>query len=234
MKKNISLRCLSAGFLLLASLGSAHALEVNITKTISYVDTMHNGKPVRIQRVQDQTHSLDGAYTKTSRKCPPFCVQPMLAERGVNTVGELEVLEFIREKVNRGTGVLVDARTPSWHEKGTIPSAINIPFSTFADSTSDAVKGTALERLGVRMKSSDSDASIMDFFSQLIFDDDEIKQNLDFDNAKEVMVWCNGIWCGQSHAAISGLVRIGYPVDKIHYYRGGMQAWLSLGLTVVK
>jgi rhodanese-related sulfurtransferase len=27
---------------------------------------------------------------------------------------------------------------------------------------------------------------------------------------------------------------MGYPAHKIHWYRGGMQAWHSLGLTTVK
>ncbi|HEB77112.1 MAG TPA: rhodanese-like domain-containing protein, partial [Methylothermaceae bacterium] len=30
------------------------------------------------------------------------------------------------------------------------------------------------------------------------------------------------------------LISLGYPADKIKWYRGGMQAWLSLGLTTEK
>jgi len=48
------------------------------------------------------------------------------------------------------------------------------------------------------------------------------------------MLWCNGPWCGQSPHAIRGLLDLGYPAEKLYYYRGGMQAWQSLGLTVVK
>jgi hypothetical protein len=29
------------------------------------------------------------------------------------------------------------------------------------------------------------------------------------------------------------MIEAGYPAEKIHYYRGGMQVWRSLGLTVV-
>ena len=29
------------------------------------------------------------------------------------------------------------------------------------------------------------------------------------------------------------LLKMGYPPEKLKYYRGGMQAWTSLGLTVV-
>ena len=54
----------------------------------------------------------------------------------------------------------------------------------------------------------------------------------DFTNAKKLVLWCNGMWCGQSPRAIKGLLGQGYPAHKLFYYRGGMQAWQSLGLTV--
>jgi rhodanese-related sulfurtransferase len=52
--------------------------------------------------------------------------------------------------------------------------------------------------------------------------------------AKKVLLFCNGPWCGQSPMAIKAMLREGYPADKILYYRGGMQAWHTLGLTVVE
>ncbi len=52
------------------------------------------------------------------------------------------------------------------------------------------------------------------------------------DNAKPVALFCNGIWCGQSPTAIRNMIEAGYPADRIFYYRGGMQVWLMLGLTV--
>jgi rhodanese-related sulfurtransferase len=55
----------------------------------------------------------------------------------------------------------------------------------------------------------------------------------DFSDAKEVLLWCNGPWCGQSPRAIRGLVSLGYPVEKIHNYRDGIQMWQSLGFTTV-
>jgi|SRR6056297_190239 len=50
--------------------------------------------------------------------------------------------------------------------------------------------------------------------------------------AKQVALFCNGIWCGQSPTAIRNMVEAGFPADKISYYRGGMQVWRLLGLTV--
>ena len=54
------------------------------------------------------------------------------------------------------------------------------------------------------------------------------------DNAKPVALFCNGPWCGQSPTAIRAMVKAGYPADKIFYYRGGMQVWRILGLTVIE
>ena len=67
---------------------------------------------------------------------------------------------------------------------------------------------------------------------------DELGCEIDFDGwdctgAKEVALFCNGMWCGQSPTAIRAMIGAGYPVDKIRYYRGGMQDWRILGLTVV-
>jgi len=212
---------------------SAYALDVKISGTISNVETTHNGELVRIQRIQDQNHVLTGGYTKTSRKCPPFCVQPIHVAPGVTTVGELELLDFIKTKLNNGTGVLVDARTPSWYKKGTIPGSINIPFTTFGKKSSTLVKTSGLAKLGVTMRDENDQGSFMDQMISIFSNgNNEELTRWDYSGAKDVLLWCNGIWCGQSPRAIRGLLSLGYPADKIFYYRGGMQAWQSLGLTV--
>ena len=53
-------------------------------------------------------------------------------------------------------------------------------------------------------------------------------------NAKNVALYCNGLWCGQSPTAIRAMLRETYPASRIFYYRGGMQAWKILGLTTVE
>jgi len=68
---------------------------------------------------------------------------------------------------------------------------------------------------------------------------DELGCEIDFDgwicdDAKPVALFCNGPWCGQSPTAIRAMIKVGYPADKIHYYRGGMQVWRMLGLTVIE
>ena len=49
--------------------------------------------------------------------------------------------------------------------------------------------------------------------------------------AYNVVLYCNGPNCGQSPRAMAAMVEVGFPSDKIFYYRGGMLAWTSLGLT---
>lgn len=52
--------------------------------------------------------------------------------------------------------------------------------------------------------------------------------------ARKVFAFCNGPVCPQSPTAISAMVRDGFPVDKIYYYRGGMLDWEALGFPVVR
>lgn len=53
----------------------------------------------------------------------------------------------------------------------------------------------------------------------------------DCQDAINVVLYCNGPNCGQSPRAMAALVDAGFPPSKIFYYRGGMLAWTSLGLT---
>ena len=47
-------------------------------------------------------------------------------------------------------------------------------------------------------------------------------------------MFCNGVWCGQSPEAMKALIAIGYPEEKLKWYRDGIQGWLSLGFTTIK
>ncbi|MGB5520728.1 MAG: hypothetical protein WBO73_20030, partial [Gammaproteobacteria bacterium] len=66
-----------------------------------------------------------------------------------------------------------------------------------------------------------------------MFDGEQKTDTWDFSEAKQILLWCNGPWCGQSPRAIRALISLGYPAEKLYYYRGGMQMWQSLGLTTV-
>ena len=108
----------SAVFLLNSN---AAALDVNLTDYLAYLEVDHNGEPVRIQRIQDTGNVLNDGFAKTSRKCPPFCIQPMKVAPGVATIGEAEIFRFMERDLADGSGMIIDARTASWYKKGTIP-----------------------------------------------------------------------------------------------------------------
>ena len=198
---------------MLACAGSAVALEVQITSRIAQFQVPHGDKVITVLRDQDTGASIDPDYALTSRPCPPFCIQPMQAAEGVATIGELELIDFMQTGLADGSTVLVDARTPKWHRRGTIPGSINIPFTHLnpAQGADDITLEDALALLGVSEKDG----------------------GWDFSRAKRVILWCNGPWCGQSPTAIRGMLSIGYPAQKLFYYRGGMQAWRGLGLPIV-
>lgn len=171
--------------------------EVNITKNMPSVTVETRNGPVEISRIQDTTHKIGGEWALTSRPCPDFCIQPNTPAAGVTTIGELELIEMLQDP----EAVVVDSRTSDWFQGGTIPGAINIPYTYVLDE---------LGQLGCAP----------DF------------DGWDCSEAKPVALFCNGIWCGQSPTAIRNMIKAGYPAERISYYRGGMQVWRLLGLTV--
>ncbi|MGF1642013.1 MAG: rhodanese-like domain-containing protein [Thiotrichales bacterium] len=212
--------------------GSAHALDVKLDDLRDRIETVHNGQVVRVERVQDEEHAITGSFAKTSRKCPPFCIQPNDAAPGVRTVSEVEVFDFLEGPVVSGKGVLVDARLPSWFEKGTIPGSVNMPFTVFESSPSDPALVDTLYKLGVRRRGEVN--VVVRSIEKLGLLNGHLKSDdWDFTQAKEIVLWCNGPWCNQSPRAIHALMKLGYPAERLHYYRGGMQLWQLLGLTTI-
>ncbi len=194
---------------------AADTPTVKITPDMASVDVLHNGKKTTITRNQNESNTVNPAFAKTSRKCPPFCIQPAALAPGVETIGELEVLDYL-SKMNAGDSsiLVIDSRTPDWVKKGTIPGAVNIPWTALnpaqgADpiSISEIMVGT----FGVK----------------------EMEGLWDYSDARTLVLFCNGMWCGQSPNNIMNLLKFGYPADKIKWYRGGMQDWEILGLSTV-
>jgi rhodanese-related sulfurtransferase len=50
------------------------------------------------------------------------------------------------------------------------------------------------------------------------------------DPAQPTIFFCNGPQCAASPQAIDALLTSKYPPAAIHYYRGGLHDWISLGL----
>ena len=210
----------------------AENVEVKITEEKAYTSVLHDAEQIKIQRIQDTTHVIDGSFARTSRPCPPFCVNPISIAEDVETVAELEVIEFMETEYTNGNGAIIDVRTIDWFQRGTIPGSISIPVAVFEKSADDPELIEVMESLGAHER--DRIGVIQRGIESLgLLGGDMKTDQWDFTQAKELLIWCNGPWCNQSPRAVHALVEMGYPAKKLKYYRGGMQMWQSLGLTTV-
>lgn len=207
--------------LLLPALVSA--AENQITPEITSVEVTHNGETVVIQRGHDRDATLPEIFQKTDRGCPPFCVQPMEIVPGVETIGEIEMLDYLKRMTKGDNSIMViDSRTPDWVMRGTIPGSVNIPWNQINNEGS-----------GIFETPTEADTFVHILADEFGADQDPKTKAWSFDDAKTLVFFCNGIWCPQSSINIRTLNAIGYPVHKLKWYRGGMQDWVSVGLTTV-
>ncbi len=208
-------RGLLASLALLVASPTFAEVEVGITTDMAEFEVRHGDERVMVTRDQDTFATIDLDYAQIARPCPPFCIQPMSLGRGVETLGELEFIDYLRQTTERDDLLIIDSRTPREYRRGTIPGAINIPwdrlhFASGADP--DDVRNVLSDRFDV------------------VFDGDFY----DFSHAKTLVLFCNGPWCGQSPTNIRTLTNLGYPAERIKWYRGGMQMWHAFGLTTVE
>jgi rhodanese-related sulfurtransferase len=178
------------------------------------VEVLHNGKKVRIERNPDTDNMVEPDYALTSRPCPPFCIQPMTLAPGVETIGELEMLEYLKQASSGGHVLVIDSRDGDWPQRsGIIPGAVPLPWQELHPGHTDPerIAETMMFRFGVT----------------------RLGSVWNFENAKTLVLYCNGPWCGQSPTNIKQLLSMGYPAHKLKWYRGGMQDWKILGLTTV-
>ncbi len=181
--------------------------KVKITPEIAYIYVYHKGKAVKIHRIQDTKNKLTGEYAKTYR--PGQDIQPIRMDKRIRTIGEVELLHFLRDKVNKKNGVLVDVRPRSYYQKESIPGAVNIPYEVVNDH--DKME-KILKVFGAKRRADGT---------------------LDAQRARTIAVYCHGLWCSKSSAFIKALMALGYPPEKLLYYRGGFQMWKILGFTTV-
>lgn len=188
---------------------------VKITPELASVDVKHNGKVVTIERNQDQNNTINEKFSLTSRKCPPFCIQPMKLTAGVETIGEQKMLDYLKRSANGDDSILViDSRGAAWLERGTIPGSVNIHYKKLKLSSAD-------------------ESSIAEIFEDQ-FNVQRTAEFWNFAHAKTLVLFCNGMWCGQAPTNIYSLIKLGYPAKKLKWYRGGMQSWEIAGLKTVK
>lgn len=137
---------------------------------------------------------------------------PMQLHEFINTYGELEVLAFMKKMQTDDSMMLIDACKEEMYDYRTIPGAVNMPFNHFKERISFEFEFEHhLRELGVDINEKDD--------------------SLDFTKAKTIAIFCNGPWCSLSVSMIQALLDIGYPLERIKWYRGGMQEWLAAGMT---
>ncbi|MGK2953386.1 MAG: rhodanese-like domain-containing protein [Thiobacillus sp.] len=187
---------------------------VHITSDLPRVTVIHQGNPVVVERNPDTENMIEPDFALTSRPCPPFCIQPMTLAPGVETLGELELIDYL-EKIGKGASVLViDSRDSTWPQRsGIIPGAIVLPWQMLhpAHASAQDIADILLLRFGA------------------------VRQDglWNFSGVKMLVFYCNGPWCGQSPTNIKQLLALGYPAHKLKWYRGGIQEWKARGLTTV-
>jgi len=181
--------------------------KVKITPDISYIYVYHKGKAVKVHRIQNTKNKLTGEYASTYR--PNQDIQPIKMHKDIQTIGEVELLGFMKNKVNKKKGLLVDLRSKKAYKKESIPSAVNIPAKTMHNKTK---MEKILKILGAKRLADGS---------------------LDTKKVMDVAFYCNGLWCDKSPKFIKAFLELGYPADKMLYYRGGFQMWKILGFTTV-
>ena len=181
--------------------------KVKITPDMAYIYVHHKGKAVKVHRIQDTKHKITGEYALIYR--PGKDIQPIKMHKDIQTVGEVELLKFMTNKVNKKKGLLVDLRPKVAYKKESIPSAVNIP-ARVKDNPVKVEK--ILKVLGAKRNADGT---------------------LNTSKVLEVAFYCNGLWCDKSSEFIKTFLDLGYPADKMLYYRGGMQMWKILGFTTV-
>ena len=140
-------------------------------------------------------------------------ISPMQIHKDITTYGEIEVLAFIDDMQYDDTMLFIDARGEEWYEYRTIPGAINIHY--------------------VYMKSPEIfEEEYKAFLKKLSIKGE--KKPYNFSQAKTILLFGNGAWCSQSPIMIKTLLALGYPPEKMKWYRGGIDAWLGLSMTTTK
>jgi rhodanese-related sulfurtransferase len=219
--------CLLLGLNLNADIGCASSVmetkescseNTIFQKSSSILENVEKSNTTGIVRITEDLESVKIIYqkkeflieriTNKEQSCPPNCIQAM-SIGDIKTVGELETLDFINSLQHIKNRILVDTRSVREYKKSTIPGAVNIPsvLLDFNNKYRDDILGL----LGGK----------------------KLQKKWYFRNIQKLLLFDNGILDNQATKAIKSLIDVGYPQNKILYYRGGFNSWKSLGLTLL-
>ena len=185
-------------FLQLDSNNSFKQHAINITQKLVSVNTEHLEHNISIERLS----------TPLAPSCPPFCIEPIRI-KGVKSVGELELLDFIQNIEKKRDALLLDVRKNLKYREETIPSAINLPYEMLIDTS--PYQEEVLKSLGAK----------------------KIHNGWFFKNPQKLLIFGESSFSPEASKAIKALVKLGYPKNKLFYYRGGIVSWKAAGLTLI-
>lgn len=205
--------------------------RVDLMPGVSSIKVKHNGEIAIIKRNQDPKATINPLFAKVSRPCPPFCIQPMQLAPNIETIGELEMFNYLQQSDTDESILIIDSRIAEWVEKGTIPGSTHIPWTLLARTHGASIKGIVQilrSKFGMILR---DDKNCGDVSKALTNNTPE--EVFDFTHAKTLVLFCNGVWCAQTPESIEALLGFGYPPEKLKYYRDGLQGWESLGLSTI-
>jgi len=207
-----------------------------IAPDMPYVFVVHQGRSMKIERSIETSFKAAQGIRSTlainSEACPPFCLLPLELDSAVKTVGELEIINFMIGKMRKSQGVLIDVRGDREYRMATIPGSVNIPVTVFQKDPWDKEFVTMLEDFGAVHRGEVSSITRM-LEDWGLVDTSLLGKDWDFTNAKDLILWSNGPISRISPTAINLLLAVGYPAEKIRWYRGGLPAWQYWGFTMV-
>jgi len=194
------------------------------------VEVEHQGKKITLEReispkcmdiAINNENIWEGNYA--GKDIPSECkamfvtsvgqIQPISMHPDIETYGEMEVMHAFKQMQGTDKLLLVDTRDEEWYRYRTIPSAVNISHHAISEPEIFAKEfQEALNMMGVKVHDG----------------------KYDFSQAKILILFCNGAWCSQSSTMIKDLLKLGYPAEKLKWYRGGMHDWLTLSMTTTR
>ncbi len=172
----------------------------------------------------------------------PVNIRPDLPAVTVETEGGPVEIRRIQDNENRLTGEWAKTSRPCPNfciqPMNPAPGVTTIAELELIDMLKDPEAVVVDSRVYKWYKDGTIPGSIHMPYTEIADRLDELGCEPDFDgwiceDPKPVALFCNGPWCGQSPTAIRAMIKAGYPAEKIYYYRGGMNVWRLLGLTVI-
>jgi hypothetical protein len=184
---------------------SAQAEDLDFSGAAAF---MFNGAPIVIAPASTDAARHAALFAAIAPACNPHCIASQTVAEGVATLQEPDVLAFLVSEVSENMGLLADAPMPGDRAQGFIPGSVSLPFETVSEN--NEFRDEILKALGAR--------AFEDVFN--------------FTDAQDLVVFDGGPTQDDAAMLINHLLGAGYPPEKIRYYRGGMQVWSVLGLTV--